>query len=253
MHSIRLFALLALSLYACKSEQRSTAPFEPRPISVQADSMVSVSSSDLDNIQDTAYRSRLKYLVEEAELRDSFYLDTVDTKGRRMLIRSGQNLLYPAPRNEAPQRQMMLLYAQSDDTTFFQVQFFTWEAQRRRFSPFASTTGIFFNNKDKVEWRDFNNDDYMDIVLGSERKDAAINVLLGSADRAPQYMIDLLYYGYDAQYDSTIQTYTGRRKIACPDKKGKERYIDCREQFRIEDPDNMHYKVVIVGEGCTCP
>ncbi len=211
---------------------------------------MTISSSDIEHIQDTVLRDFLLAQIEAAELKDNFSIDTVCNKQHVHL--SAGDLLGTGD------RMAFLLYAQNKKNDIWEARSYAWHEQKRRYvSGGSSASGLWANikaNKVEIAFSDLNQDGLVDIYLPSAGDWG--QVFLARADGSLQLLFDYSAY-MQVAYDGSSKTYKGLRNYNCPegtkrtDKKNKDEYVLCACEFNIIQTDGR-WDIKEIKRECPC-
>jgi len=240
---------VAIFLAACNSlTERSSPAFEPPRMAVGEP--MTISSSDIERMQDTVLRDFLLAQIEAAELKDSFSIDTVCNK-KHVHLSAGDLL-------GTGNRMAFLLYAQNEKNDIWEARIYTWHQQKRRYiSGGSSASGLWATikaNKVEIAFNDLNRDGLKDIYLPSAGDWG--QVFLATTDGSLQLLFDYSAY-FNVIYADSSKTYKGLRNYNCPegtkptDKKNKAEYVPCACEFNIIQADGR-WDIKEIKRDCPC-
>jgi hypothetical protein len=241
-------AVLAIFFTACNLVEKSSPPMEqPR---IMNSEVMSVSSSDIEQMRDTALRDFLLAQILEAELKDSFRLDTTFNKvhvhiSAGDLLGTGNKIAF-------------ILYAQNEKNDNWEARTYTWQQQKRKYIKSEDmASGLWLklkNNKVELAFEDINHDGQKDIYVPSGNDWG--QVFLATADGGLQFVFNYTYY-MQITYDDSSKIYKSLRNYSCPegtkptDKKKKESYVACVCEFKFIQIDGR-WEIEETKRECPC-
>lgn len=235
---MRILLFLALIFTACLPDNgREIAPPPQVATAVQ-----SISSTDIEQIRDTAMRTFILSKIEEAAIHDSFRLDSTFPAFKAQIV--------AGPLLQPNQKVALIGYASSDNPENYNIHLYTWDKQRRSYTKGGFTATLPFIEALRPQIGDLNKDGLTDILLPL-KGDKHAYLLLGNADGGLSVVSDYAYYA-DIQFDSTRRLFKATHQYNCPDDKSKNpKYVTCKTTFLLAQQQGF-WQLNETSRDCPC-